>query len=101
MIHAVSTLITTINDPDEISIGNIFRYLGTIVNPRFKAGKAKFGSGFTIGSIIRWSQAVANRFVDFGGTLMLNTKLETVMVLLHLIWDLTHWSCLNVNGISA
>lgn len=80
MIHAVSTLITTINDPDDISIGDIFRYLGTIVNPRFKAGKAQFGSGFTIGSIIRWSQAVANRFVDFGGTMMLNTTLEKVII---------------------
>lgn len=80
MIHAISTLITTINDPDEISIGDIFRYLGTVVNPRFKAGKAQFGSGFTIGSIIRWSQAVANRFMDLGGTLMLNTKLEKVII---------------------
>lgn len=52
MIHAISTLITTINDPDEISIGDIFRYLGTVVNPRFKAGKAQFGSRITIGSII-------------------------------------------------
>ncbi len=80
MIHAVSTLITTINDPDDISIGDIFRYMGTVINPRFRAGKAKFGSGFTIGGIIRWSQAVANRFVDLGGELLLNTRIEKIII---------------------
>jgi prolycopene isomerase len=80
MIHAVSTLITTINDPDDISIGDIFRYMGTVINPRFKAGKAKFGSGFTVGGIMRWSQAVANRFIDLGGDLLLNTHVEKIII---------------------
>jgi prolycopene isomerase len=55
MIHAVATLITTINDPDDISIGDIFRYMGTVINPRFKAGRAKWPSGFAYGGIMRWS----------------------------------------------
>lgn len=80
IIHAISTLITTINDPDDISIGDIFRYMGTVINPRFAAGKAKFGSGFTTGGIMRWSQAVANRFIDMGGELQLNTRIEKVII---------------------
>jgi phytoene dehydrogenase-like protein len=80
MIHALATLITTINDPDDISIGDIFRYMGTVVNPRFKSGRAKWPSGFTVGGIMRWSQAVASRFEDFGGTLQLNTRVEKVLL---------------------
>ncbi|MEA3223767.1 MAG: FAD-dependent oxidoreductase [Thermodesulfobacteriota bacterium] len=80
MIHAVSTLITTINDPDDISIGDIFRYMATVINPRFISGKAKWPSGFAIGGIIRWSQAIANRFVELGGDLMLNTKVDQIVV---------------------
>ncbi len=80
MIHAVSTLITTINDPDDISIGDIFRYMGTVINPRFKAGRAKWPSGFTTGGIMRWSQAVANRFVGMGGTLELGTRVLEILI---------------------
>ena len=80
MIHAVSTLITTINDPDDISIGDIFRYMGTVINPRFKTGRAKWPSGFAIGGIMRWSQAVANRFMDLGGELHFNTQVEKILI---------------------
>ena len=80
MIHATATWITTINDPDDISIGDIFRYMNQVINPRFKAGKAKWLAGFAIGGIIRWSQAVANRFLDFGGDLLLNTKVESILL---------------------
>lgn len=80
MIHAVSTLITTINDPDDISIGDIFRYMGTVINPRFINGKAKYPSGFAYGGIMRWSQAVAAKFVEFGGDLFMNTKVKEVVI---------------------
>jgi prolycopene isomerase len=80
MIHAVSTLITTINDPDDISIGDIFRYMGTVINPRFKAGRAQWPSGFTTGGIMRWSQAVARRFEELGGTLLLETRVREIAI---------------------
>jgi len=80
MIHAVSTLITTINDPDDISIGDIFRYMGTVINPRFMSGKAKWPSGFAYGGIMRWSQAVANRFQELGGDLMLNSCVGEIII---------------------
>jgi phytoene dehydrogenase-like protein len=80
MIRAVSTLITTINDPDDISIGDIFRYMGTVINPRFKAGRAKWPSGFALGGIMGWSRAVADRFLELGGRLELNTRaLEIIL----------------------
>lgn len=80
MIHAVSTLITTINDPDDISIGDIFRYMGTVINPRFVSGKAKWPSGFAYGGIMRWGQAVASRFTSLGGELLLGHKVEEVLI---------------------
>ena len=80
MIHAVATLITTINDPDDISIGDIFRYMGKVINPRFKAGLVKWPSGFACGGIMRWSQAVANRFIELGGDLELNTRVKEIII---------------------
>ena len=80
MIHAVSTLITTINDPDDISIGDIFRYVGTVVKPRLQAGRAKWPSGFAVGGIMRWGQTVANRFKELGGHLALNTRVQRVTI---------------------
>ncbi len=80
MIRAVSTLITTINDPDDISIGDIFRYMGTVINPRFKAGKAKWPSGFALGGIMGWSRKVADRFVELGGRLKLNTRAREIII---------------------
>lgn len=80
MIQAVSTLITTINDPDDISIGDIFRYMGTVINPRFKAGRAKWPSGFALGGIMSWSRKVADRFVELGGRLELNTRAREIII---------------------
>jgi len=80
MLHAVGTLITTINDPQEISIGDIFRYFGEVINPRFKRGIAHWPSGFVVGGIQQWMQAVSDRFVAFGGELRLETTLEEIVV---------------------
>lgn len=80
MIHALSTLITTINDPEDISVGDIFRYVGEVIIPRFEAGRAQLPSGFVPGGIMRWSQAVANRFMELGGDLALDTRVEKVII---------------------
>ncbi|MFH0727086.1 MAG: FAD-dependent oxidoreductase [Pseudomonadota bacterium] len=80
MIHALSTLITTINDPDDISVGDIFRYMGTVIRPKFFSGKAKWPSGFAYGGIGRWPQAVAKRFVDLGGELKLDWRVEKILI---------------------
>lgn len=80
MIHAVSTLITTINDPEEISIGDIWRYMGEILNPRFSKGIAGWASGFVKGGIQRWMDSVVLRFQDFGGELLLETRAREILV---------------------
>ncbi|MEW6529960.1 MAG: FAD-dependent oxidoreductase [Thermodesulfobacteriota bacterium] len=80
MIHAVSTLITTINDPEEISIGDIWRYMGEILNPRFSKGIAKWPSGFVKGGIQRWMDSVANRFRAMSGELLLETRVREILI---------------------
>jgi len=80
MVHAVSTLITTINDPEEISIGDIWRYMGDILNPRFSKGIAKWPSGFVKGGIQRWMDSVANRFTAMGGKLLLKTRVNEIVI---------------------
>ena len=80
MIHAVSTLITTINDPEEISIGDIWRYFGEVLNPRFTKGIAKWPSGFVKGGVQRWMDSVADRFRAFGGQLILNARIKEVLI---------------------
>ncbi|MGC9030968.1 MAG: phytoene desaturase family protein, partial [Desulfomonilaceae bacterium] len=80
MIHAVATLITTINDPDEISIGDIWRYMGQVLNPRFSKGIAQWPSGFVKGGIGRWMESVARRFLQKGGTLLLDARMTHIHV---------------------
>ena len=80
MIHAVSTLITTINDPEEISIGDIWRYMGEILNPRFSKGIAKWASGFVKGGIQRWMDSVLHRFQAMGGELLLETRANEIII---------------------
>jgi len=80
MLHAVGTLITTINDPQEISIGDIFRYFGEVINPRFKRRIAEWPSGFVVGGIQRWMEAVQDRFLLFGGDLRLETTLKEILL---------------------
>jgi len=80
MLHAVGTLITTINDPEEISVGDIFRYFGEVINPRFKTGVARYPSGFAVGGIQQWMDSVRDRFIHFGGELMLETSVQEILV---------------------
>lgn len=79
MIHAVATLITTINDPKEIAIGDIWRYMGEVLNPRFSKRIASWPSGFVKGGIQRWMDSVAHRFVVMGGDLCLNTRVTEIL----------------------
>ncbi|MCX6067287.1 MAG: FAD-dependent oxidoreductase [Chloroflexi bacterium] len=80
MLHAVGTLITTINDPDEISVGDIFRYFGEVINPRFKTGVARYPSGFAVGGIQQWMDSVRDRFLHFSGELWLETTVQEILV---------------------
>ncbi len=76
--RCVSTLITTINNPHEISIGDILRYAAQVIAPAILKGGDVYVGGFTEGGMMAWPEAVAARFLDFGGELRLNARLLSV-----------------------
>lgn len=76
--RCVSTLITTINNPHQISIGDILRYAARVIAPAILKGGEVYVGGFTEGGVMAWLGAVAARFLEFGGELRLNTRLVSV-----------------------
>ncbi|MFZ5917990.1 MAG: phytoene desaturase family protein [Chloroflexota bacterium] len=89
MLHAVGTLITTINDPAEISVGDIFRYFAQVINPRFKRGIARWPSGFVVGGVQQWLDSVVGRFRHFGGELWLNSRVLHIRIAEGRVWGVT------------
>jgi phytoene dehydrogenase-like protein len=79
-LHTVSTLFSTINNPEDISIGDIFRYFKYAFGPKLASGLLQYNGGFVEGGIIKWSEAVAEKFKGFGGELKLNAKVKEVRV---------------------
>jgi phytoene dehydrogenase-like protein len=79
-LHTVSTLFSTINNPSDISIGDIFRYFKHAINPKLVRGLVKHVGGFMKHGTIEWSKAVARKFQSFGGELQLNAKVKDIRV---------------------
>lgn len=79
-LHTVGTLFSTINNPSDISIGEIFRYFKHAINPKLVRGLAKYVGGFVQKGTIEWSRAVARKFESFGGELILNAKVKEIKV---------------------
>jgi len=73
-------LFATINNPHDISVGEMLRYTNDIILPLILAGKEVYGGGFAQGGIMQWSQAVASEFERLGGTLYLAADVKKVMV---------------------
>ncbi len=78
--RCIGTLITTINNPHDISIGDILRYTSQVLIPVIMKGKQVYVGGFTENGVMAWPQAVAGRFADFGGELRLGTTLKSIKV---------------------
>ncbi len=76
--RCIGTLITTINNPHDISIGDILRYSSQVLVPAIMRGGEVYVGGFTADGVMAWSQAVAGRFMDFGGELRLETELQWI-----------------------
>jgi phytoene dehydrogenase-like protein len=76
--RCIGTLITTINNPHDISIGDILRYTSQVLVPMILKGGQVYVGGFTENGVMAWSQAVAGRFEDFGGELRLGTRLKSI-----------------------
>ncbi len=79
-LHTVSTLFSTINNPEDISIGDIFRYFKHAFGPKLRRGVLGYVGGFVENGTMEWSRAVADKFKSLGGTLALNTRVKEIMV---------------------
>jgi phytoene dehydrogenase-like protein len=80
ILHTVSTLFATINNPEDISIGDIFRYFKHAFGAKMARGLTQDSGGFVEGGIMAWSEAVAEKFESLGGDLRLNAKVREVLV---------------------
>ncbi len=78
--HCMGTLFTTINNPHDISAGEIIRYANDVMAPVIISGGDLHTGGFTTGGILNWSRAVASEFETLGGTLVLGADVEKVEV---------------------
>ncbi len=79
-LHTVSTLFSTINNPADISIGDIFRYFKHAFEPKLARGVLGWVGGFVEHGTIEWSKAVARRFQALGGELLLGARVTEVKV---------------------
>ena len=79
-LHTVATLFSTINNPEDISIGDIFRYFKHAFGAKQARGQIQHNGGFVEGGIMRWAEAVAARFESFGGRLQTGARVERINV---------------------
>ena len=78
--RCLCTLFTTINNPHEISMGDVLRYVSQVMVPAMlKSGQVNLG-GYVQDGVMVWSQAVAGRFADLGGELRLESPVAEVVV---------------------
>jgi prolycopene isomerase len=78
--RCTGTLFTTINNPHDISAGEMIRYTNTVMMPLIASGEELHVGGFTEGGIIRWSRTVAAEYEKLGGELILGTDARSVKV---------------------
>lgn len=79
-LHTVATLFSTINNPDDISIGDIFRYFKHAFGVKQAKGMIQYNGGFIEGGIMCWAEAVAEKFKSFGGILMTGAQVDRIEV---------------------
>lgn len=79
-LHTVCTLFSTINNPEDISIGDIFRYFKYAFGPKIARGLTGYTGGFVEGGVMEWSKAIAARFESLGGDLKLDSPVKEIRV---------------------
>ncbi|MEW6442422.1 MAG: FAD-dependent oxidoreductase [bacterium] len=79
-LHAVSTLSSTINDPSDISIGDIFRYFKYAFGPKLNRGVLGWAGGFVGHGTMEWSKAVSQRIRSSGGQIRFQVRAQEVLV---------------------
>ncbi len=79
-LQTTATLFSTINSPDDISIGEIFRYFKTAFGPKLKRGVLGDVGGFVEGGVGAWSKAVVKKLQAMGGEIIFNATVKKVLV---------------------
>ncbi|MEA3221820.1 MAG: NAD(P)/FAD-dependent oxidoreductase [Thermodesulfobacteriota bacterium] len=79
-IRSVATLFSTINNPNDISIGDIFRFFKYAIGPKVARGLVEHVGGFVENGVMEWSKAVARKFQSYGGEIILNAQVKEVKV---------------------
>lgn len=79
-LRTVMTLFSTINNPRDISVGDIFRYFKHAFGPKMARGLTKYVGGFIENGVMEWAKAVRRKFESFGGSIMLNARVTEIRV---------------------
>lgn len=79
-ICSVGTIFSTINNPADISIGDMFRYFKHVIGPKVMKGLVDYIGGFVTDGVMAWSHSVTKKFNRLGGELYLNTTVKEVMI---------------------
>lgn len=76
--RCVGTLTTTINNPHDISFGDIQRYAAQVLTPVILKGGPVYVGGYAENGVMAWSQAVDGRLRDFGGETRMGTRVTSI-----------------------
>lgn len=79
-LHSVCTLFSTINDPKEVSMGDIFRYFKHAFGPKLTRGVLGWVGGFVGHGTMEWSKAVARKIEGYGGKIRYGARVLEMMV---------------------
>lgn len=76
--RCMGTLFTTINNPHDISAGEMVRYTNNVMIPLIGSGRRVHVGGFAEGGIINWSLAAAREIERLGGEIALGADVQRV-----------------------
>lgn len=79
-LHSVATLFSTINDPEDISVGEIFRYFKNALGPKLSRNVLGNVGGFVENGTMEWSNAIVRKFQGLGGEILFNSTVKKVLV---------------------
>lgn len=79
-LHSVGTLFSTINDPKDISMGDIFRYFKHAFGPKLTRNVLGFVGGFVGNGTMEWSKAIVEKLKGFGGEVRYQSRVLEIKV---------------------
>lgn len=79
-LHCCSTLFSTINDPNDISMGDMFHYFKHAFGPKLARGVLGYVGGFVEDGTGEWSRSVVRKMENYGAEIVYNTKVKKVLV---------------------